>query len=263
LNLELLGELKSQNFQQIIDLQKDYFGIEKRRWIISNNSTIPIQRSRQVSLNLFYKKNDWLLDIENFYKRVNGITTASQGFQNQLEFVRTTGDYEIVGTEFLIQKRMNHFLTWLSYTYNNNNYHFDNYEYPGFPNNFELAHTLSWAGIYEKNNFKIALGTKWSSGRPKTSPDISRMDLANPVLIYNKPNNTNLNVFSQVNFSSTYKWESSKGIKYKLGISILNILNRKNEISEYYRINSLSNSIEDVETFSLQRTPNLSFRVSL
>ncbi|WP_230470733.1 TonB-dependent receptor [Flavobacterium cheongpyeongense] len=263
LNLELLGELKSQNFQQIIDLQKDYFGIEKRRWIISNNSTIPIQRSRQVSLNLFYKKNDWLLDIENFYKRVNGITTASQGFQNQLEFVRTTGDYEIVGTEFLIQKRMNHFLTWLSYTYNNNNYHFDNYEYPGFPNNFELAHTLSWAGIYEKNNFKIALGTKWSSGRPKTSPDISRMDLANPVLIYNKPNNTNLNVFSQVNFSSTYKWESSKGIQYKLGISILNILNRKNEISEYYRINSLSNSIEDVETFSLQRTPNLSFRVSL
>jgi hypothetical protein len=263
LNLELLGELKSQNFQQIIDLQKDYFGIEKRRWIISNNSTIPIQRSRQLSLNLFYKKNDWLLDIENFYKKVSGITTASQGFQNQLEFVRTTGDYEIVGAEFLIQKRMNHFLTWLSYTYNNNNYHFANYEYPIFPNNFELTHTVSWAGIYEKNNFKIALGTKWSSGRPKTSPDISRINLSDPVLIYNKPNNTNLNVFSQVNFSSTYKWQTAKGIQYKLGISILNILNRKNEISEYYRISSLSNSIEEVDTFSLQRTPNVSFRVSL
>jgi hypothetical protein len=263
LNLELLGELKSQNSQQIIDLQKDYFGIEKRRWIISNNSTIPIQRSRQVSLNLFYKKNDWLLDIENFYKKVSGITTASQGFQNQLEFVRTTGNYEIVGTEFLIQKRMNHFLTWLSYTYNNNNYHFANYEYPGFPNNFELAHTVSWAGIYEKNNFKIALGTKWSSGRPRTSPDISKIDLSDPVMVYNKPNNTNLNVFSQVNFSSTYKWETAKGIQYKLGISILNILNRKNEISEYYRISSLSNSIEEVETFSLQRTPNLSFKISL
>lgn len=263
LNLELLGELKSQNAQQIIDLQKDYFGIEKRRWIISNNATIPIQRSRQLSLNLFYKKNDWLLDVENFYKKVSGITTASQGFQNQLEFVRTTGEYEVLGTELLIQKRMNHFLTWLSYTYNNNNYHFANYEYPGFPNNFELTHTVSWAGIYEKNNFKIALGTKWSSGRPKTSPDFSRIDLSDPVLVYNKPNNTNLNVFSQVNFSSTYKWETAKGIQYKLGISILNILNRKNEISEYYRISSLSNSIEEVETFSLQRTPNLSFRVSL
>jgi len=263
LNLELLGELKSQNSQQIIDLQKDYFGIEKRRWIVSNNTTIPIQKSKQVSLNLFYKKNDWLLDIENFYKKVSGITTSSQGFQNQLEFVRTTGDYEIWGAEMLIQKKMNHFLTWLSYTYNHNNYHFANYEYPTFPNNFQLMHTITWAGIYEKNNFKIALGTKWSSGRPKTSPDFSQIDLSNPQLVYNKPNNTNLRIFSQVNISSTYKWETAKGIQYKLGVSILNILNRKNEISEYYRISSLTNSIEEVETFSLQRTPNVSFRVSL
>ncbi|MCC9065965.1 carboxypeptidase-like regulatory domain-containing protein [Flavobacterium piscisymbiosum] len=263
LNLELLGELKSQNSQQIIDLQKDYFGIEKRRWIVSNNTTIPIQRSRQISLNLFYQKNDWLLDIENFYKKVKGITTSSQGFQNQLEFVRTTGDYEVWGTEMLIQKKMDHFLTWLSYTYNHNNYHFANYEYPSFPNNYQLMHTVSWAGIYEKNNFKIALGTKWSSGRPKTSPDLSQFNLSDPVLVYNRPNNTNLHIFSQVNISSTYKWEAGNGIQYKLGISILNILNRKNEISEYYRISSLTNSVEEVETFALQRTPNVSFRISL
>ncbi|MHC0443180.1 TonB-dependent receptor [Flavobacterium sp. 3-210] len=262
LNLELLGEMKSQNSQQIIDLQKDYFGIEKRRWIISNDSTIPIQKSRQLSLNLSYEKKGWLLDIENFYKKVTGITTSSQGFQNQLEFVKTTGDYEIWGTEMLVQKKMNHFLTWLSYTYNRNNYHFINYEYPVFPNNFEVMHTASWAGIYEKNNFKIALGTKWTSGRPKTSPDNSQIDLSNPTLIYNKPNNTNLHTFAQVNFSSTYKWEDANGIQYKLGVSILNILNRKNEISEYYRISSLTNSIEEVETFSLQRTPNVSFRAS-
>ncbi|WP_238539440.1 TonB-dependent receptor [Flavobacterium sp. CF136] len=262
LNIEVLGEVKSQTSQQIIDLQKDYFGIEKRRWIISNNTTIPIQRSKQISLTLFYKKNDWLLDIENFYKKVTGITSSSQGFQNQLEFVQITGDYEVLGTEILIQKKMNHFLTWLSYTYNTNNYHFSNYEYPRFPNNYKMQHNVSWAGIYEKNNFKIALGAKWSSGRPKTSPDNSKIDFSNPVLVYNKPNNTNLNIFSQVNLSTTYKWETSNGIQYKLGISILNILNRKNEISEYYRISSLTNSIEEVETFSLQRTPNVSFRVS-
>jgi hypothetical protein len=263
LNAELLGELKSQNSQQIIDLQKDYFGIEKRRWIVSNNTTVPIQKSKQLSLNLFYKKGDWLVDVENFYKKVNGITTSSQGFQNQLEFVRTTGNYEIWGSEMLVQKKMNHFLTWLSYTYNHNNYHFSNYQYPSFPNNFQLMHTLSWAGIYEKNNFKIALGTKWSSGRPKTSPDLSQIDLSDPVLVYNKPNNTNLHIFSQVNLSSTYKWETADGIQYKLGVSILNILNRKNEISEYYRVSSLTNSIEEVETFALQRTPNVSFRISL
>ncbi|WP_281336288.1 carboxypeptidase-like regulatory domain-containing protein [Flavobacterium eburneipallidum] len=261
-NLEILGELKSQNMQQIIDLQKDYFGIEKRRWILSNNTTIPIQRSRQISLNLFFKKNDWLLDIENFYKKVSGITSASQGFQNQLEFIKINGDYEVFGTEILVQKKMNHFLTWINYTYNNNNYYFSGYQPPVFPNNFQMEHNVSWAGIYEKNNFKIALGTKWSSGRPKTSPDNSQIDASNPVLVYNTPNNTNLNIFTQVNLSSTYKWETANGIQYKLGVSILNIFNRKNEISEYYRISSLTNAIEEVETFSLQRTPNMSFRVS-
>ena len=262
LNVELLGELKSQNSQQIIYLQKDYFGIEKRRWVLSDNTTIPIQKSKQLSLNLFYKKDDWLVDIENFYKKVSGITTSSQGFQNQLEFIRTTGDYEILGTEILIQKKMNHFLTWLSYTYNDNSYDFSNYEYPIFPNNFELIHTLSWAGIYEKNNFKIALGTKWTSGRPKTSPATTQINPSTPVLVYNKPNNTNLRIFAQVNLSATYKWETANEIQYKLGIAILNVLNRKNEINEYYRISSLANSIEEVETFSLQRTPNMSFRVS-
>jgi len=116
--------------------------------------------------------------------------------------------------------------------------------------------------MYEKNNFKIALGTKWTSGRPKTSPASSQMNHSDPILVYNPPNNTNLHTFLQVNLSSTYKWETAKGIQYKAGVSILNVLNKKNEISEYYRINPLNSSIEEVETFSLQRTPNVSFRVS-
>ncbi|TDD96981.1 TonB-dependent receptor [Flavobacterium cellulosilyticum] len=261
LNLEVLGEFKSQNCQQIIDLQKDYFGIEKRRWILSNNSTVPIQKSKQLSVSLFYKKNNWLLNIENFYKKVDGITSSSQGFQNQLEFLKITGNYVVFGTEILIQKKINHFLTWLSYTYNDNNYQFQNYEYPIFPNNFEMDHNLSWAGIYEKNNFKIALGAKWSSGRPITSPRSTEVNASNPEIVYNSPNNTNLNPFFQINLSSTYKWETIKGIQFKIGVSIVNILNKKNEINEFYRISPLTNSIQEVETYSLQRTPNLSFRV--
>lgn len=262
LNLAILGELKSQNSQQSIDLQQDYFGIEKRHWIISNDSTVPIQRNKQISISLAFNKNNWFVSVENFYKKVTGITSSSQGFQNQLEFIKINGAYEVIGTEVLIQKKINHFLTWLSYAYNNNNYHFPTYEYPYFPNNFEMDHNFSWAGVYEKNNFKLALGAKWSSGRPETTPSSKEIDASNPVIAYNKPNNQEQNPFFQINFSSTYKWESHKGIQYKLGLSILNILNKKNEISEYYRISSLTNTIEEVKTFSLQRTPNLSLRVN-
>lgn len=264
LNLEVLGELKSQNCYQIIDRQQDYFGIEKRRWILSNDTSIPIQRSKQGSIGINYNKNNWLLTVDNFYKLVTGINSSTQGFQNQLEFANIIGNYEVFGIETLVQKKINHFITWLSYAYNDNNYHFPRVNQTEFSNNFELKHVVSWAGTYEIKNLKIALGSKWYSGRPETTPsslEINRSNPLNPSIDYNLPNNKNLEDFFQVNFSTTYKWETANKTQYKLGLSVINVFNKKNEISEYYRINPTTNSIEDVKTYSLERTPNVSFRV--
>ena len=263
LSLEVLGEFKSQNCFQVIDLQGDYFGVEKRRWILSNNGTIPIQKSKQASIGFSFNKNNWLITLDNFYKKVTGINSSGQGFQNQLEFAKINGDYEVLGSEILVQKKINHFITWLSYAYNDNHYHFPGVEQTEFSNNFELKNMVSWAGTYEIGNLKIALGSKWYSGRPVTTPiGINISDPSNPTIEYNMPNNKNLDDFFQVNFSTTYKWESSNKTQYKLGLSIINVFNKQNEISEYYRINPSTNSIEDVKTYSLERTPNLSFRVA-
>jgi len=65
-----------------------------------------------------------LLSLEGFYKKVTGINSPSQGFQNQLEFLKINGEYEVVGVEMLVQKKINHFLAWLSYAFNDNNYFF-------------------------------------------------------------------------------------------------------------------------------------------
>ena len=264
ISLEVLGEFKSQNCYQIIDRQQDYFGIEKRRWILSNDTTIPIQRSKQASIGFSFNKNNWLLTIDNFYKKVTGISSSTQGFQNQLEFANSIGNYDVFGMEALAQKKISHFITWLSYAYNNNNYHFPTISQTEFSNNFELKHVVSWAGTYEIKNLKIALGSKWYSGRPETTPSSLEINKSNPsnlTIDYNSPNNKNLEDFFQVNFSTTYKWESSNKTQYKLGLSVINVFNKKNEISEYYRINPTTNSIEDVKTYSLERTPNVSFRV--
>ena len=263
-NLEILGEFKSQNCFQIIDLQKDYFGIDKRRWIIANNSTVPVQRSKQCSLGLSFGKHNWLLSLENFYKKVIGINSLGQEFQNQLEFVKINGEYEVLGSEMLVQKKINHFITWMSYSFNTNNYYFQENTPAVFPNNFELEHIVSWAGIYEKNNFKIALGSKWHSGKPITNPstkEISNGTTLNPSIKYNSPNNSNLDSFFQVNFSTTYKWKSSTSVNYKIGFSVLNVLNKSNIVNRYYTIDAASKDIKEVNSFALGRTPNLSFRV--
>ena len=59
--IELLGELKSQTTSQIIDLQNDFLGVEKRRWVLSNNEDIPIIKSNGSSIILTKMSNIRLL----------------------------------------------------------------------------------------------------------------------------------------------------------------------------------------------------------
>lgn len=262
LSLVILGEQKNQTLSQIIDLQQDFLGIEKRRWTLANNTTIPIQKSNQFSLGFNYKKNNWLITLDNFYKKITGITSSSQGFQNQFELQKAIGDYTILGTELLVQKSINHFSSWISYTYNNNKYDFNTFSTTPFPNNFDITHTISWAGIYEWHKLKLALGAKWHSGRPFTTPAQLFITETNPSIVYNSPNNSRLNDYLQVNFSASKEWTIHQKMTLQTSLSILNILNRRNSLNRFYVVDQTNNSVESVDTYSLELTPNFMMKLS-
>jgi len=262
LRFEILGEQKSQTLSQIIDLQQDFLGVEKRRWTLANNSTIPIQKSNQVSLGFSYKKNNWLLTLDNFYKKITGITSSSQGFQNQFELEKTIGDYQVLGAEFLVQKSFNRFYTWLSYTYNDNRYDFESLSNNTFPNNYAITHAVSWAGIYEWKKLKLALGTKWHSGKPITTPTSFTVTETNPNIVYNTPNNAKLKDYFQVNFSASRDWKLKDKITLQTSLSVLNLFDHKNSLNRFYRVNPTNNTVESVDTYSLEVTPNFNVKLS-
>lgn len=263
--VEIMGESKHQTTAQIVDLQQDFLGIEKRRWILSNNEDIPIVKSNQASLGLSYHKNNWLLTLENFYKKTTGITTMSQGFQNQLEFVKTNGNFTVFGTELLLQKQFKPITAWISYTFQENNYEFTTLVPPNFPNNFEIKHAIKSAIISDFSNFQLSLGAQWFTGRPTTLPASATPFYVNPetpTVRYQLPNAGNLEDYFQLNFSSSYTLNFSEKSKLNIGISIQNILNNKTSINRHYRINSNTTVVEQVNTFSLERTPNAFLRFS-
>lgn len=265
LNLEVLAERKSQTISQVVELQDDFLGIEKRRWVLaSEKNNIPIQKSLQASAGITFKHRGWLISVDNFYKKVNGITTTGQAFQDQLENIEATGSYTVTGSEILVQKQFRNVYAWLSYTWNDNNYEFEGLQdLPTvFPNNFEINHTVNSAVIYEWQNSKIALGSKWYTGRPYTTPLSNEpITLGNSSeIIYSTPNNDNLDSFFQVNFSASHTWDIAKKIKLQLGVSVLNVFNRVNIINRYYRINTETDNIEVVNTYSIERTPNVTIK---
>ncbi|MBA3985277.1 MAG: TonB-dependent receptor, partial [Flavobacteriales bacterium] len=167
-SLDLLAELKSQTTSQVIDLQTDFLGIENRRWILSNPNDIPIIKSKQISLGLNYSRNGWLLNAEGYFKEVHGITTQSQGFQNQFQFVRTSGSYLVKGVDFLIHKNFNNISGWISYSYADNKYTFEELVPSFFRNNIDINHVVSMGFSYAISDFKVSSGLNWHTGKPTT-----------------------------------------------------------------------------------------------
>lgn len=254
---ELSAEFKSQSTTQIIDLQKDFLGIEKRRWVLANNSTIPVLKSKQVSFGLSYNKNKLLVTAEAYIKQVDGITTRSQGFQNQYQFVNAIGNYKIKGVDILINKQFQKFGTWLSYSYSKNDYTFEGLNGgTSFPNNFDITHVIDFAGTFTLDDLKLALGLNWHSGRPFTTPNYE--DSNNNTIIYQSPNNNRLDDYLRADFSATYQFNIGKNQAF-LGASFWNILNQKNTINTYFTIEN--NELSKVENQSLGLTPNVSFKV--
>jgi hypothetical protein len=271
---EVLGEFKSQTTSQIIDLQNDFLGIEKRRWVLSNNNKdvivndnqtiypIPILKSKQLSAGIHFNKNKLLISAEAYIKKVDGITTRSQGFQNQFQFINSTGSYEIKGIDVLINKQFNNTISsWFSYFYSKNEYTFKdlNSGIP-FPNNADITHAITLACTYTNNNIKFAAGLNWHSGLPNTEPDVNH-DPSGNIISYASPNSNRLDEYLRVDCSATYAFNISDPVKATVGASIWNLLNKNNIINTYYTLDK-NNKTNTVENKSLGITPNISFRVN-
>ena len=270
---EVLGEFKSQTTSQIIDLQNDFLGIEKRRWVLSNNNKavvtkenqtiypIPVLKSKQFSAGLHFNKNKLLISAETYIKKVDGITTRSQGFQNQFQFVNSVGSYEIKGVDVLLNKQFSEIVSsWISYSYSSNNYTFDDLNDGNkFPNNADITHAVTLAGTYTNNNIKFAAGLNWHSGIPNTEPSIDD-DSQDNVITYAPPNSSRLDDYLRVDCSATYVFNISDTTRATIGASIWNLLNENNIINKYYTLDE-DNEINPVENRSLGITPNISLRV--
>jgi len=263
LRAQLLGELKSQSTNQVIDLEQNFLGIERRRWTLSNEADLPLTQSQQGSIGINYAKNQLYLGIEAFYKQVDGVSTSTQGFQNENQFDGELGSYEVKGVEFLVNKKGENYSTWLSYAYNTNEYTFDSIVPSVFPNNLDVRHTLTFAGTYDVGNLKLGVGINYRTGRPYTQPaEENPLDttIFPAEINYASPNSSRLPEYFRIDASCTYGFNLGRKVKANAGVSLLNLANRTNVLNRYYRVSD-EDEIERVDNISLGLTPNISFRV--
>jgi len=259
-SVDIAGELKSQTTSQIIDLQNDFLGVENRRWVLAKEGDIPILKGQQASVGVNYSRNGWLLNIEPYIKKIKGITTQSQGFQNQFENVKTHGSYMVKGIDILVNKRFEKVNTWLSYSFAENIYNFENLTPAEFPNNIDIRHTFTYGINYSFKGFNISTGFNWHSGKPITSL-MQGTEIVDGELNFAPPNNQNIDDYIRVDISCTYTFKLGSKVKGFAGVSFWNLLNSGNELNRFFRINN-DGLAQRIAENALSFTPNATFRLS-
>ncbi|GAB5400010.1 MAG: hypothetical protein Aureis2KO_15950 [Aureisphaera sp.] len=256
-SVELLGEMKHQVASQIINFQNDFLGVEKRRWQLANDADIPVLESKQAALGLNYSRKGWLLSAEGYFKKVEGITTQSQGFLDQYEFVKSAGSYEVFGLDFLFRKRIQDLNFWMSYSFMDNTYTFENLQEESFPSNLDITHAVVGGISYNYKDLKVSTGINWRTGKPTTEPMMGNEVVQNAVN-YASSNTERLDDYLRWDASLMYDLIFEK-TRWQFGVSVWNLLNTNNEINRFYRVNQ-TNEAQQFRQTSLGITTNATIR---
>ncbi|WP_109300434.1 FecR domain-containing protein [Aquimarina sp. AU474] len=259
------AEYRSQATSQIQESVVSNLSLENQVWTLANNEQFPIISSYQFTFGSSFKKNKWYLDFDSYYKQIDDITSLTAGFINPIDNTYHNGESKVFGVDVFLKKRFKNYKTWVSYSYINTQNKFEDINGDDFfPGNWNIEHTVKWSHFYKINNFQFSLGWLWHTGKAFTN--ISGVDDTGDIVVleFGEINSNNLPVYHRLDFSAIYDFNigQNSNTKYRLGLSVLNIYDRKNILNREFRTtNSLNNQLINADVFSLGITPNISFRV--
>ncbi|MFG6685335.1 TonB-dependent receptor domain-containing protein [Mariniflexile sp. HNIBRBA6329] len=260
-------EILHQAVSQVLEFNTQEFGLENQIWVLSDGNEAPLLKSFQLTSGFIFNKNGWNIDIEGYYKKIEGLTSLTLGFDN-IGQLFSEGKSDVIGLDVLINKKIKDYRTWLSYSITENEFTFNNINGGNsFSGNSDITHHLTWSHTYDWKNFNVSLGWNIRTGIPYTKANGITDTTEGFVIDFDKTNGSRLPDYHRLDISTTYKFNLSENSKWKgkIGLSLLNIYNRENILSRTYEIRqgaaSDAERLREINKSSLGITPNLVFRV--
>jgi len=260
INVVLRGEIKSQNFKQIIDLDQNFLGIEKRRWVVSGDSiSPPLQQTYQVEAMIKWRLNK-LGGYASIYERdLDGISSNDQRFQNEGQFREVlVGDSQIFGALFHIYYKNDFINTWLSYAHTNEELRFNDQKFRG---NNNLNHQITWGNYFKYRNWNLSISINYHSGLPFTmiNSNLPVLSLPNRNQInFDHANASTLPDYFRVDSSVQYQFHTNRLGYFKISLGFINLTDRQNQLRRNFRLNRINEqNIQQIDNVGLGFTANL------
>lgn len=271
-------KLSVGRYQQVINqlLEFNELGFNQQLWILADAANaVPSVRSHHYLVGMFFHRPSFQLEIEAYYKRLSGVATWTDPLISDFtDDVVLTGNGRVKGVDFLLKKRWSTYQTWVSYSYSQISYSFDHINEANlFPAPQDRPHTLNIGHLLNVKNWQFSLGWKYATGRVFTQAEGLEIDEDAedyyPVFKEEVINKSRLPHYHRLDASILYEINpTQKSWKTALGLSFLNLYNRKNILNRTFEAGSEEIDDETERSFlralnqpSLRFTPNLVVRL--
>lgn len=277
LQLKTSAGRSHQHIRTLKDFNNSISSRTEEIWFMADKDDFPLLRNDQVSAGFVIQKNDWLLDVEAYSKKLTGLISVNYNFGGRNDESR--GEDTINGLDVLLRKRINNFRSWVSYSYLEAESYFSDLDDPRYPSFRDQPHKIQLVNTLSIGAFDLSLGWTFKSGAPYSEPDSEQLTLIVEqdddeietdeyyAIDWGETNSLRLPNYHRMDASVWYKVPRTPNRKFtaELGFSILNIYNRENVLNRLFYPDDI-NSDEEIEIveeekFLLGFTPNLSIKL--
>ena len=236
-------------------------------WLLSDDDDINVGESTHYIAGLSYENNSWLFDTEFFYKDIKNITEFSLRFQNtNLNSLFFNGSGTVKGFETLLQKKVDKYTGWVSYTYldTENIFPLLNDGNP-FPAPNTQKNEFKIFNNYELNGWNFSVNFIYGSGKAFTEPsynyNITLLDDSNLNFIGVGPKNGSLLPdYHRLDLSIHHIFNINNTTKGDVGLSVFNLYNNLNVWYYEYSFDQRP-YVRQTKSY-LGIVPNISFKLT-
>ena len=244
-------------------------------WLVADTDFKP-EYSEHFITGISYENDDYLFEVEAYYKDMNNLIEYSRRFQTRADYGELFffGSGISKGIEFLAQKKAGAFNGWLSYTLGSVDYTFPNFNNGNtFSASHDRTHEFKTVATYSIGKWSLAATWVFASGQPYTSPESQYfLDLLNgdsqSYIHISEKNGYRLPDYHRMDISASYHFYATNSLGNRkknswsgeTGLSIFNLYNHDNIWYRKYELDVTPVTITNVKMLGF--TPTLFLKMS-
>lgn len=255
LTVKASAGLYHQYLSQVKNLEFGTGGFDNELWMLAGETSGSIISGEQVMTGALINGDNWLIDIEGYYKTANNITFyEDRRFNDRSTYF--TGDDLLYGIDAYFKRDVGESgSAWIGYSYGNSKIKLDTTEQTTYKSKYVQPHNIYLGYAYQKNRWKFSTVFKYGSGLNAKSLDIAYAEVIflrargnrNPPPPPDAPPPPNPFVdvperyssIWSVDLSASYKIPKTEERKWSasFGASVINLFDRTNLIDRAFRGN--------------------------